>query len=220
MPRCGAEHPEDAKRTCILFGTGHADHMDLTGHWQDPQVLAASAERRANSKRGRRSRQTQARHDLAGLVQKVIEGKAEGMARAATSETSRPFRTTFFLAMAELATTSEFVSTNTTWELLEARGYQRKGHANAAGTVGPSGVKLGLWEVVSREKNTSGNYHSTDDVVNVYRSKIRGQLFADIASIIEQHEAQRAASDASDPVDSTPVTPTSNLWGPRDSSNS
>lgn len=112
-----------------------------------------------------------------------VLSKDEGMALAATSQASEDFRETMFLAMAEVATMHEFFSTNDAWDLLEARGYTRSGSAQATGTVGPSGCSIGLWKRTDQKAiNTSGNLHSTDDGVRVYKSLIRGKDFAEVAT--------------------------------------
>lgn len=137
-----------------------------------------------------------------------VHTKDEGMALAATSQASEEFRTTFFLAMAEVATRQHFLTTNDAWDLLESRGYSRSGSAQAVGTVGPSGCSIGLWKRTDQKAlNTSGNLHSADDGVRVYASLIVGKDFADVADAVRtkaaalaEKAAERAARAAGAPV--------------------
>jgi len=124
--------------------------------------------------------------------------KDEGMALAATSRASEEFRRTFFLAMAEVATRQEYLTTNDAWDLLEARGYRRSGHAQAAGTVGPSGQAIGLWRRTEQKAlNTSGNLHSSDDGVRVYQSLIVGKDFeTEVAPVVVEKARALAAKTA------------------------
>lgn len=121
--------------------------------------------------------------------------RAEGEADAATSERSASFRAIFYAAMAEVATRQERLSTNDAWDLLESRGYSRTTatNANAAGTAGRVGAGMGWW-VRTDEKilNTSGNLHSSDNLVFVYRSLIVG---ADLSAILPHVEAKAIALD-------------------------
>lgn len=133
-----------------------------------------------------------------------LRTREEGMADAATSATSEDVRLTLFLAMAEVATRKPYLSMNDAWDLLEERGYKRTGHAQSAGTIGPSGASIGLWVRTDRtDENTSGNLHSTDNRVRVYRSLIVGRDLADVepavrekAAALDKRAAERARAAA------------------------
>lgn len=125
--------------------------------------------------------------------------KAEGMELAATSRASEEFRRTFFLAMAEVATKQEFLTTNDAWDLLEIRGYRRSGSAQATGTIGPSGRSIGLWARTEQKSiNTSGNLHSTDDGVRVYQSLVVGKDFETEVAPMVVEKAQALAARAAE----------------------
>lgn len=123
--------------------------------------------------------------------------KDEGMYLAAASRAAEDFRLTFFLAMAEVATRQEYITTNDAWDLLESRGYRRSGTAQSVGTIGPSGQSIGLWKrTEQKDRNTSGNLHSTDDGVRVYRSLIVGWSLDSVRERVEDKvEALAAAAE-------------------------
>jgi hypothetical protein len=204
MPTCGARHPEEDRR-CIKAESGHADHYDGTVGWADPEIaerLRLSQQQGTNRKGGKAA----TRRHLIGLAAGGARGVREfrtintvsqqqGMQEAATSEESGDFRRLFLRTMIEIAVAHPEVTTNDVWDLLESRGYDRgRGtSAQAAGTVGGIGIGMGLWERTDRmTENTSGNGHSTDNAVRVYRSLILGRDPLKFVGPVDQRLAELA----------------------------
>lgn len=212
MRRCGEPHPEAVESVCIQPEGRHLDHVSASGLlWPNTPVveaLARAPQRRTKSAGRRRGdASAQAKERIRAIAAKaaperrvnpLADGrrgfngptKEQAMDTAEASVTSADDRTTFFLAMAEVATTRASLTTNDAWDLLEARGWQRTGHANYVGVVGRMGASIGLWEATEeRAKNTSGNFHSADDGVRVYRSLVCGADFAQIAPLVIERAA-------------------------------
>lgn len=200
--KCGAAHPEVPGRTCIRKGS-HASHVGSEGEpWPNVEVREREEIRRKHPirKPGGKSSlaaalgpAAEARNEnLANEIRSfnIFDGKEDGMAQVATSIASEDFRRIIFMAMADVATQMERFSVNNAWDLLEARGYSRDRGVSAqvTGTIGRSGQGLGLWEYTGdEEENRSGNGHSKDKDVNVYRSKILGR---DLEEFVDRIDAK------------------------------
>lgn len=216
MRRCNEPNPEHADAACVQPEGRHIDHLDGKGRlWSNAPVqeqIARAPKRRKGGGRGnsnasaeaiKRIQEAAASAQPERRVNPLADGrpfngpgKAASMDAVETSAYSLDDRTTFFLAMAEVATRQETLTTNDAWDLLEARAWTRTQHANYVGVVGRMGASIGLWErIPGKILNTSGNGHSEDDGVVRYRSRVLGRDLDEIAPlVVEKASAGRLDS--------------------------
>lgn len=70
---CGARHPDEASRRCLLPEGGHADHMDGAGLWPNPEVRERLDILQSNGT-GRRKRKGRT---LTSIAAEAAKGVAE-----------------------------------------------------------------------------------------------------------------------------------------------
>lgn len=174
MPGCGAKHPDDQNRTCMVRGK-HADHMDIHGTWTDPEteqrIALVREQRRAGGRKGTRKRvNSLAAAAIRGREETIGEQRAKhsGMEQALHA-TPEDFREGFLAAVRDLAERQESLTSDDVWEVLEARGIDTESRA-AVGPLMASAAKKG-WLKKTDERAVSNRPGSkARDGLSVWQS--------------------------------------------------
>lgn len=177
--RCGAVHPEDSTRVCILKGTGHGDHVDGSGKpWTDHQrveQVKANTQTRRSKKRSATMRSITKR--ARDGKRRIIAGdEGPGLDPQIVGVWQQDEWQTYAGPIVERFLTecpTEFTTAEDVWPLLEKPEEMR-----AMSVLVQSLLRAGWIEEVAA-KRLRGTYHTKDGhefaenkLVPVYRSKI------------------------------------------------
>lgn len=216
MAKCGAQHPTDPQRTCMMAPGFHPDHLGISGPpWPNTAPGIAEEVDRIKASSGRRPKTD--KRKLAELAAAAAKARIERLAnerraaqrgmQTALEATPADFRESFLAAVYSLAQQRETLTSDDVWVVLDYWGVDTQSRT-AVGPLMASAAKHGWTEKTDQRAVSSRPGSKARDGLTVWRSLVFDGSVAPDASPSGEAVTTAGAD--------TSITPQSQpqIWGP------